>query len=137
LLRDCAFQACHGSQERFFRVWGPGRTRYDTTKTKCVKGNPPPCTFDDLDGNERDYSLQFARSMVDLDKPEDSLLLRKPLAVERGGADHEGVDKYGRNVYRTQDDDGFRTIARWVYAYAEQQKRAIQAAAMTPPAARP
>src|SRR5262245_16519045 len=27
LLRDCGFQACHGSQERFFRVYGPGRTR--------------------------------------------------------------------------------------------------------------
>jgi hypothetical protein len=54
--------------------------------------------------------------------------LRKPLAVERGGADHEGVDKYGRNVYRTPDDEGFSTIARWVWAYAESQNQRIRAA---------
>lgn len=123
LLRDCGFQACHGSSERFFRVWGPGRTRYPIEgQTVCTKdGSMPPCNWDDLNGYERDYSLQFARSMVDLDNPADSLILRKPLAVARGGADHEGVDNYGRNVYRTPDDEGFRTIARWVYAYAEDQ----------------
>ena len=27
LLRDCAFSQCHGSGDRFFRVWGPGRER--------------------------------------------------------------------------------------------------------------
>lgn len=137
LLRDCGFQACHGSPERFFRVWGPGRTRFDTSKTECENHSAPPCPWDILDAFERDYSLRFARSMIDLAKPEDSLLLRKPLAVERGGADHEGVDKYGRNVYRTQDDDGFRTLARWVFAYAEAQKLAGQAAAVTPSAATP
>lgn len=123
LLRDCGFQACHGSPERFFRVWGPGRTRYPVPgTTTCQDGSMPPCNWDEINGYERDYSLQFARSMVDLDNPADSLLLRKPLAVERGGADHEGVDNYGRNVYRTPDDEGFRIIARWVYAYAEDQK---------------
>jgi hypothetical protein len=143
LLRDCGFQACHGSQERFFRVWGPGRTRYvispvcddrfDVGKTLCDDGVAvPPCNWDRLNGSERDYSLQFARSMVDLKNPEDSLLLRKPLAVERGGADHEGVDKYGRNVYRTPDDEGYRTLSRWVYGYAEQQDRKSSPGAVTP-----
>jgi hypothetical protein len=137
MLRDCGFQACHGAPERFFRVWGPGRTRYDTTLTVCKKGGPPPCNWDAVTPLERDYSLQFARSMVDLDNPSDSLLLRKPLAVERGGADHAGVDKYGRNVYRTPDDDGYRVILRWVYAYSEQQKRLIQARGTTPAAPTP
>jgi hypothetical protein len=132
MLRDCGFQACHGSQERFFRVWGAGRTRWDPTLTVCEKGAAPPCTFDQTTAFERDYSLQFTRSMIDLNNPADSLLLRKPLAVERGGADHAGVDNYGRNVYRTPDDEGYRTIARWVYAYAEDQKRANQAAAARP-----
>src|SRR3954452_13955887 len=27
LIRDCGFPACHGARERFFRVFGPGRTR--------------------------------------------------------------------------------------------------------------
>jgi hypothetical protein len=129
LLRDCGFQGCHGSPERFFRVWGPGRTRYEPNKTVCEKpGFSPPCNWDPITPLERDYSLQFARAMVDLAKPEDSLLLRKPLAVERGGADHEGVDKYGRNVYRTPDEEGFSTLARWVYAYADSQNARVPAA---------
>jgi hypothetical protein len=138
LLRDCGFQACHGSSERFFRVWGPGRTRYEPNLMVCKKtGMNPPCNYDDVTPLERDFSMQFARSMVDLDDPSDSLLLRKPLAVERGGADHEGVDKYGRNVYRTPDDEGYRVISRWVYAYAESQKRLIAARATTPVATTP
>ncbi len=121
LLRDCGFHACHGSSERFFRVWGPGRTRYDDTKTTCRKSFAPPCYYDELDGYDRDASLQFARSFIDLDNPADSLLLRKPLALERGGAPHDGVDRWGRNVYRTPHDEGFLVLSRWVFAYAEAQ----------------
>ena len=114
LLRDCGFQACHGSQERFFRVYGPGRTRLPSTVPILIED---PKT-DGLQGYERDYTMQLARSMIDPDNPADSLLLRKPLAVEAGGAAHEGVDKYGRNVYRTPGDDGYRKLARWVFYIA-------------------
>src|SRR5262245_43748407 len=110
LLRDCAFQECHGSQERFFRVFGPGRTRW----------NPPGATpiepFAALTGAERDYTKQFARGMIDEQDPARSLLLRKPLAMEAGGSSHEGVDKYGRNVYRTPDDEGYLQISEWVFS---------------------
>src|ERR1700755_2646142 len=48
LLRDCGFQACHGSPERFFRVWGPGRTRYPVPgTTTCKDGSMPPCNWDE------------------------------------------------------------------------------------------
>jgi hypothetical protein len=106
LIRDCGFQACHGSQERFFRVYGPGRTRY----------NPSTPALDELTGNERDYTRQLALGMIDPEDPARSPLLRKPLAVEAGGSGHEGVDKYGRNVYRTPDDEGYLQIAQWVFA---------------------
>jgi hypothetical protein len=119
LQRDCGFQTCHGSPERFFRVYGPGRTRLPLDPTMCTdKLMVPPCNFDDLNGNERDYSRMSAQSMIDIDNPADSLLLRKPLAVEAGGSDHEGVDKFGRNVYRTQNDEGWKIILRWVTAAA-------------------
>jgi hypothetical protein len=52
--------------------------------------------------------------MIDKADPASSLLLRKPLAVEAGGAGHLGVDKYGRNVYRTAQDTGYLVLARWV-----------------------
>src|SRR6201999_2152073 len=82
LTRDCGFQACHGSAERFFRVYGLGRTRIDTGAVSCMNDSPPPCYYDQLTGGERDYSLQLAQSFVDPANPGDSLLLRKPLAVE-------------------------------------------------------
>ena len=110
LLRDCGFQACHGSQERFFRIYGPGRVRYD----------PLTEPLDHLTGFEQEFSFQFTKSMIDPFDPKESLLLRKPLAVEAGGAGHLGVDQYGRNVYRTPDDEGFVTIQRWVFNYAPQ-----------------
>src|SRR3982750_2461808 len=29
LLRDCGFTTCHGTKDRFFAVFGPGRQRLD------------------------------------------------------------------------------------------------------------
>jgi hypothetical protein len=109
LLRDCGFHACHGSTDRFFRVWGVGRVRLDP----MLRELSPPTTNAELD-----YSVQMAYSMIDFDNPSQSLLLRKPLAVEAGGAGHEGADKYGRNVYRSVNDEGYLALARWVVAAA-------------------
>jgi hypothetical protein len=123
LIRDCGFQGCHGSQERFFRVYGPGRTRYD----------PMTPALDPLTGFERDYTYQLALSMIDLDDPAQSLILRKPLAAIAGGSSHEGVDKYGRNVYRTPDDEGYLQLTQWVFSEGETAMQAAGAAA--PPVA--
>jgi len=108
LLRDCGFNACHGAGERFFRVVGPGRARLD----------PALRAFDLPSGDEVGLTYALARSMIDDKKPERSLLLRKPLAIEAGGAGHLGADKFGRNVYRTVNDAGYLIIARWVLGLA-------------------
>lgn len=109
LLRDCGFPACHGAPERFFRVWGPGRTRLP------LDDGTFPEPFDLPTGDELSASYALALSMVDERKPKDSPLLRKPLAVQAGGAGHFGVDQYGRDIYRTAQDSGYVTIARWVF----------------------
>jgi hypothetical protein len=115
LLRDCGFHACHGSSDRFFRVWGVGRVRL----------NPMDREFDPLTtNNELDYSKQLAESMVDFSNPSRSLLLRKPLSTEAGGSDHFGSDKYGRNVYRSVNDEGYLTLSRWVVAMTKSQPAA-------------
>jgi hypothetical protein len=106
LLRDCAFSTCHGSPQRFFRVWGPGRARI----------SPMSREFDRLTADETSSNLQLALSMIDTQNPSRSLLLRKPLAVEAGGSAHRGADKFGRNVYRTVNDAGYLAISRWVFA---------------------
>ncbi len=109
LIRDCGFQTCHGSDERFFRVYGPGRTRLD----------PDTSAYDHVTGDEISASYQLALSMIDAEHPERSLLLNKPLAIAAGGISHGGADRFGRNVYRTADDEGYLAISRFVFATAE------------------
>jgi hypothetical protein len=104
LLRDCAFHACHGSTERFFQVFGPGRGR-------MLLSTPP---LDPATPEEIMHSYYRARSMLDAVAPERSLLLRKPLATEAGGTGHEGVDGLGRNVYQSTAEIGYRALAQWV-----------------------
>lgn len=106
LLRDCGFQTCHGSQERFFQVWGPGRTRLDPSRSTAL---------DPATDAEINTSYQRALSMVDATDRARSLLLRKSLANEAGGAGHLGADRYGRNVYRSRDDQGYLVLSRWVF----------------------
>ena len=106
LLRDCGFPACHGARERFFRVVGPGRVRLDGDST----------AFDGATGDEASASYQSALTMLDAEHPERSLLLKKPLAIEQGGASHGGTDDFGRNVYRTVHDEGYLAISRFVFA---------------------
>lgn len=110
LQRDCGFHTCHGSEDRFFRIYGPGRARLD----------PETLAYDGLTGDEASASFTSALSMIDARNLEESLLLRKSLAVEAGGAEHGGVDRFGRNVYRTVDDEGYLAIERFVLSVAEE-----------------
>lgn len=110
LLRDCGFPACHGAPQRFFRVLGPGRTRLMNADGTL----PEP--FDTPTVGEQELTFQLALSMINERDHEGSLLLSKPLAVEAGGSGHLGVDGYGRDVYRTMQDAGYVTIARWVFS---------------------
>ncbi|MDD9939214.1 MAG: hypothetical protein OXT09_36845 [Myxococcales bacterium] len=112
LARDCGFHTCHGAEERFFRIYAPGRDRLES-ETRA---------FDAVTGAEASASYVSARSMVDGDNPEDSLLLRKPLSVAAGGAEHEGVDGFGRDVYRTVNDEGYVAIASWVFALPQPEE---------------
>ena len=104
LLRDCGFPACHGSQDRFFRVFGPGRARLDP-ETRL--GAP-------VAREEIDAAYERARSMIEsAETGAESPLVRKPLAVGQGGASHSGTDSRGRDVYASRDDPGLVAIAQW------------------------
>jgi hypothetical protein len=104
LLRDCAFSACHGSAERFLQVFGPGRGRM----------TPDLKPLDPISPAEVSHAYDRARSMIDATHPEQSLLLRKPLATKAGGSGHEGTDELGRNVYQSKIDPDYVAISGWV-----------------------
>jgi len=109
LIRDCGFHACHGAEERAFRIYGPGRARL----TDDLRA------YEAVTGDEISLSFSVALSMIDAEHPERSLLLIKPLAEEAGGAAHGGIDDFGRNVYRTKDDEGYKVIEKWVLSGPE------------------
>ncbi len=104
LLRDCGFPACHGSTARFFRVFGPGRTRL-TSDTATFA----PATTDELT-----QSYERARSMLAHERSVlDSPLLRKPLSIAAGGAEHGGENRWGENVYSSLESPGYAEIRVW------------------------
>jgi hypothetical protein len=104
LVRDCGFSACHGSEPRFFLVFGPGHERLD----------PAMRVGDMVTPAELQLSYDRTRAMIDVDDPTNSLLLKKPLEVAAGGSGHEGTDAFGRDVYRSVDDPNFQLLVRWV-----------------------
>jgi hypothetical protein len=103
LLRDCAFQACHSSTDRFLQVFGPGRARIAAD----IKPLDPELPI------EISHAYERARSMIDAKHPERSLLVKKPLATSAGGSGHEGADALGRNVYQSKLEPGWLAISRW------------------------
>ncbi|MDH5673119.1 MAG: hypothetical protein OEZ06_13270 [Myxococcales bacterium] len=108
LLRDCGFDQCHASRERFFQVFGPGRARY----------SPDLRSLDPPGMAELDHSYQRARSMIDPVNPQASLLLVKPLSVQAGGAGHQGIDSLGRDVYQFDADPSYLVLLNWVLTSA-------------------
>jgi hypothetical protein len=111
LLRDCGFPACHGSEERLFQVWGPKRHRW---------GNDPidlPAEQERARiGIELQKTFDMAIGFVDINDPGNSLLLRKGLDAQAGGTGHLGLDKFGRNVYRSGASSGYVALAKWAYS---------------------
>jgi len=109
LMRDCGFPDCHGNSERFFRVYGPGRARLDFERR----------IDDPVTDEEMAASFERTRSMLaSATRAEDSLLLRKPLEVDRGGAPHMGVDEHGQDVYRSTESPGYVALLEWAQTAA-------------------
>ncbi|HET8935981.1 MAG TPA: hypothetical protein VFN67_21190 [Polyangiales bacterium] len=109
LMRDCAFFACHGSSDRLFQIWGPKRHR-------LYEGELSDADDRTRMGAEVQKTYDMAIGFVDINNPGNSLLLRKGLDAQAGGTGHLGIDKYGRNVYRSASSPGYVALAKWVYS---------------------
>jgi hypothetical protein len=102
LLRDCGFPECHGNPQRFFHIYGPGRTRAKPKAELPLNAAPT--------GEELTATYRRARSMLAYEGSslEKSLLLTKPL-----DAAHEGHDEWGNNVYRNASEPGYQALLAW------------------------
>jgi hypothetical protein len=120
LIRDCAFPDCHASEERFLQVFGPGRVRLTNEPMfdvfACTGEPEAPASCPTVVEQERSLAYGRAVSMLTAGSVDDSLLLRKPLAEDEGGAPHRGTDELGRNVYLTKSDPGWQALRAWAAA---------------------
>jgi hypothetical protein len=110
VLRDCGFPECHGSTQRFYQVFGPGRVRLGPA--------PPDVQAPDVlypvQQQELIVTYERTRSMLTrISGQQDFLLLRKPLEVAAGGAGHLGTDRLGRNVYQSKQDPSWLALKAW------------------------
>jgi hypothetical protein len=123
LLRDCAFSECHGAEHRFFQAFGPGRNHLEG-----VFGA-------ELTARERQFTYERARSMLVAtggDSILESPLLTKPLESGLGGAAHEGVDRFGRNVFQSVLDPRYVALTQWAVSAIPAQT--VPPVTVTPPA---
>jgi hypothetical protein len=104
LLADCAYSQCHGAEQRFFRIFGPGRTRL-----KDASGSSSPALE-----MQASYVRALSMLITDGSRPlSESPLLIKPLDIAAGGSAHGGNDVFGHNVYHSTSDPGYALIMRW------------------------
>ncbi|NVB39109.1 hypothetical protein G6O69_14795 [Pseudenhygromyxa sp. WMMC2535] len=110
LLRDCGFARCHGDVDRFWVIWGPGRTRLDEPGVDPELD--PEAALQPFDlPTDRELWMSYQRTRAALTHDEavvDSPLLRRPLE----GREHGGEDHWGHNLW-AEDDPSWQLVARW------------------------
>jgi hypothetical protein len=104
LQTSCAFRNCHGKVERPLHLYSMAGAR------------GPNASSGDIELSDDEHRANFQSAIVYASATSASLpdLLRKPLQLEQGGAGHGGADRFGRNVYGSQQEAGWQTLSDWV-----------------------
>lgn len=101
LAERCANPSCHGTVRRPLEVYAPSFHRADPEMVH----SSDPLTDAELRANF-DRSRAF---ILGAERPLDTLLLSKPLAIAAGGTGHADVE-----VFETRDDTEYVRMLDWV-----------------------
>jgi hypothetical protein len=103
LLRDCAYNGCHGQASAPLRLYSIGKLRLGASATLAERTAP-------LTAEERHLNFLGAQAFDfgDVDSA-DNLLVRKPLPSSAGGFEH-----LGGAVWTGAEDPRVRTIRNWL-----------------------
>jgi hypothetical protein len=114
LSRSCAFPACHGSSDRYYRLYARNRLRINTEATLLGAT---------MTEKERKANFEATLAVVDVDRKDASLLLTKPMDVaEPTGQFHRGKTLYGGgDVFLSQDERDFKVLKQWIEGATETQ----------------
>lgn len=111
LTQSCAAFACHGDARRFLRVFARNRLRLGGTEADRN-------AF--LSEGERGHNYAAASALVVPGRPDESLLLRKPLDERAGGYFHQGAHIFGGgDVFLDREDSDYQVIAQWIEGATE------------------
>jgi hypothetical protein len=106
----CSMLACHGDEQRPFRVFARNRLRLDADPVALNL----PLIPEELNANY-ESTASFTHG-----PPHESLLAGKPLDEAAGGYVHDGRELYGRSdVFASRDDDDYRRLIEWMEGEAE------------------
>jgi hypothetical protein len=103
----CATPSCHGRPDRALSIYSSGRYRSDPARTFLSE----PLTADELAANVRGV----AAFTLDVDRLDDVLVVRKPLAIEQGGCWHAGGEIFG-----SVEDRDLRALRAWLAPLVEE-----------------
>lgn len=105
LSKSCSMFACHGTSDRYFRLYARNRLRYGIASE--AKRN----SF--LNAQERQLNYDAARAFIDLNVVDNSLLLKKPLEADAGGYYHGATLLGTSNVFPKIDDSDYKILVKW------------------------
>jgi hypothetical protein len=103
LLRDCAYNGCHGQANEPLRLYSLGKLRLGPSATLADRTAP-------LTDAERHLNYLSAQAF-DFGgvAPDDNLLVRKPMPSSAGGYEH-----VGGAIWSDGEDARVRTIRNWL-----------------------
>ena len=103
LLRDCAYNGCHGQANAPLRLYSLGKLRLGPSATLADRTAP-------LTDAERHLNFLGAQAFgFGGVAPEDNLLVRKPMPSSAGGYEH-----LGGAIWSDASDARVRTIRNWL-----------------------
>ena len=106
LSKNCATFSCHGTPERYFRLYARNRLRLGIASEAQRNSK--------MNADERKHNFDAARAFIDVDHAEDSLILKKPVEMDAGGWYH-GATKLGTsNIWPNVNQTEYRTIYKWI-----------------------
>lgn len=107
LTKNCSMLACHGDGARVYTTFARSRLRL---------GGDERGRNAFLSDAERAWNYRAAAAMIDRERPDESPLVMKPLAVSAGGWFHGATRlEGGLDVFDSREDGEWRVLSEWAH----------------------
>lgn len=105
LTKNCAMLACHGTPDRYYRIYARNRLRYG------IAGEAERNSV--LNAGEARHNFDATRAYVDVGNEGESLVLKKTLATDAGGFYHGATQLGNANIFPDVEWPEYKVILDW------------------------